>query len=509
MTTLRLLLGDQLNPSHPWFRTCANDVVYVMMEVRQETDYVLHHAQKILAIFAAMRDFSAQLKREGHRVHYLTIDAPDNEHAIPANLDRLIALYKATRLEYQEPDEWRLDRQLADYVNRLPISAGSVDTDHFYTTRNEVARHFGSRRHWTMESFYRHMRHKHGVLLEADGKPAGGKWNYDHQNRRPWSGTPPEPDDARPTHDHRHLWETIQRAGVKSFGEPSANALCWPANRAEALQQLELFLTQALPHFGTYQDAMSTRAPRLFHSLISFALNTKMLSPKEVVARVEAAWRSGMVPLHAAEGFIRQILGWREYVRGVYWARMPGYAESNALGHHTDLPSWFWNGRTRMQCLKQAITQSLVDAYAHHIQRLMIIGNFSLLAGLAPDQVHRWYLGVYIDAFEWVEMPNTLGMSQFADGGFLATKPYVSSGAYIHRMSDYCRGCFYDHDDRLGVSACPFNALYWQFFMRNEKTLHTHGRLSMVYRQLARMPDRQKQALADRAELTLSQLETI
>jgi len=509
MTTLRLLLGDQLNPLHPWFGTRSNDVVYVMMEVRQETDYVLHHAQKILAIFAAMRDFSAQLKRAGHRVHYLAIDAPDNEHAIPANLDRLIALYKATRLEYQEPDEWRLDRQLAEYANRLPISIGSVGTDHFYTSRNEVARYFGSRRRWTMESFYRHMRSKHGVLLEEDRQPAGGKWNYDHHNRRPWSGAPPEPADARPTHDHRRLWEAIQQAGIKSFGEPSANTFRWPVNRAEALQQLELFLTQALPDFGTYQDAMSSRAPRLFHSLLSFALNTKMLSPKEVVARVEAAWRAGMAPLHSAEGFIRQILGWREYVRGVYWARMPGYAESNALGHHRDLPSWFWNGKTRMQCLNQAITQSLVDAYAHHIQRLMVIGNFSLLAGLAPDHVHRWYLGVYIDAFEWVEMPNTVGMSQFADGGFLATKPYVSSGAYMHRMSDHCRGCFYEHDDRLGERACPFNALYWQFFMRNEKTLRANARLSLVYRQLERMAEPQKKALADRADLILSRIETI
>lgn len=509
MTTLRLLLGDQLNPLHPWFSARVNDVVYVMMEVRQETDYVLHHAQKILAIFAAMRDFSAQLKRDGHRVHYLPIDAADNEHSIPANLDRLIALYKATRLEYQEPDEWRLDRQIAEYAKDLSIASCRVDSAHFYTSRNEVAAYFGARRHWTMEPFYRYMRRKHHVLLEADGQPEGGKWNFDHHNRRSWPGAPLEPADERPSHDHRLLWETIQRSGVKSFGEPHADALRWPLNRSEALHQLNLFIATALPYFGTYQDAMSHRAPRLFHSLLSFALNTKMLSPSEVVAQVEAAWRAGAVPLHSAEGFIRQVLGWREYVRGVYWARMPAYVESNALGHHQDLPAWFWNGKTRMRCLNQAITQSLKDAHAHHIQRLMIIGNFSLLAGLAPKQVHQWYLGVYVDAFEWVEVPNTVGMSQYADSGLLATKPYVSSGAYIHRMSDYCQGCFYDHQDRLGVRACPFNALYWHFFVRNEKSLRSNGRLFMVYRQLERMSDLQKNALMDRANVTLGALETL
>ena len=284
------------------------------------------------------------------------------------------------------------------------------------------------------------------------------------------------------------------------MGDAQAGHVRWPLNRAEALACLEHFVQRALPHFGDYEDAMSSRAERLFHSLLSFALNVKMLRPLEVVQRAEAAYRQGDAPLAAVEGFVRQIVGWREYVRGVYWAHMPGYVQGNALKHHHPLPRWFWTGDTRMRCLQHAIGQSLRTAHAHHIQRLMVIGNFALLAGLDPQELHRWYLGIYIDAFEWVEAPNTLGMSQWADGGLLATKPYVSSAAYLHRMSDYCQGCAYDHRQRTGEQACPFNALYWDFFARQEPALGANHRLGPVYQQLRRMPREQLQALRARAQ---------
>lgn len=509
MTRLRLLLGDQLNPDHSWFHTRCDRTVYVLMEVRQETDYVLHHAQKILAIFAAMRDFARRLRAQGHRVHYLAIDDPANLPSLTSNLDRLLAHYDATAFEYQEPDEWRLDRQLADYAATLALPARMAGSEHFYTHRHEAAAFFGGRRRWTMETFYRHMRKTRGVLMQAPGRPAGERWNFDHDNRQAWPGSPPEPGDARPMHDHRALWSTIVGAGVRSFGEPSEGAFRWPLNREEALHQLDRFIEEALPQFGNYQDAMSTSAHRLFHSLLSFALNTKMLAPDEVVGRAEAAWREGHVPLASAEGFIRQILGWREYVRGVYWARMPGYEHANAFGHERELPAWFWHARTRMNCMRHAIGQSLRDAHAHHIQRLMVIGNFALLAGLSPAQVHRWYLGVYVDAFEWVELPNTLGMSQFADGGLLATKPYVSSSAYIDRMSDYCATCFYRRREKTGARACPYNALYWDFFMRHAGTLARLPRLAIVYRQLDRMDAGAKAAWRAQASRTLENLEAL
>lgn len=487
MTMLRLLLGDQLNPEHSWFATSDPDVLYVLMEVRQETDYVLHHAQKILAIFAAMREFAQQLSEAGHRVRYLAIDDPENRQSVPQNLDCLIAQWRITTFEYQAPDEWRLDTQLADYAQQLHIPARMVDSEHFLTRRDEAATFFGARKRWKMESFYQHMRARHHVLMEPQGKPAGGRWNFDAENRKRWPGEPAEPPDTRPSHDHGALWQCIRAAGVKSFGAPHAEALRWPLNRDEALGQLDAFLHDALPRFGDYQDAMSGQATRLFHSLLSFALNVKMLSPHEVIARVEACWRKGRAPLPAVEGFIRQILGWREYVRGVYWARMPAYADSNHFDHRRELPAWFWTGDTQMNCLRQAVTQSLEHAHAHHIQRLMLIGNFALLTELDPEQVHRWYLGIYIDAFEWVEMPNTLGMSQFADGGLLATKPYISAAAYIHRMSDYCAQCRYRPGERIGANACPFNALYWDFLARKQGLLAGNPRLAMPYRQLMRL----------------------
>ena len=505
--TLRLILGDQLNVQHRWFSEIDDATIYVLMEVRQETDYVLHHAQKILAIFAAMRDMARQLRACGHRVHYVAIDDAANLQSICANIDALATQYEAAACEYQAPDEWRLDQQLYQHGRAAPIPWRMIDSDHFYGTRNHVADLFTGRKQWLMEFFYRQMRVEHQVLMEDAKKPVGGQWNYDHDNRKPWRGTPAEPQDARTLHDHAALWATIVAAGVESFGNPQSGQLAWPLNREEALHQLDMFIEHALPHFGDFQDAMSVKGWRLFHSLLSFALNVKMLNPREVVARAEAAFHAGHAPLSAVEGFVRQILGWREYVRGVYWAAMPEYVEKNFFGHTRALPAWFWDGKTKMNCVSQAITQSLEHAHAHHIQRLMVIGNFALLAGLDPVQVHRWYLGIYIDAFEWVELPNTLGMSQFADGGALATKPYVSSAAYIDRMSDYCKGCHYDKKARVGERACPFNALYWDFFHRNASTLAKNPRIGMVYRQLEKMDETAIDSFQQQAQRMLNNLD--
>lgn len=496
--TLRLILGDQLNSQHSWFAHQQDDVLYVMMEVRQETDYVLHHAQKIIAIFAGMREFARRLQLAGHRVHYLTIDDPDNHHSILANIEKLAHSVQAQEFQYQAPDEYRLDQQLQTFAKTTALRCYMFDSEHFLTQREEAGKIFEGRKKWLMEHFYRQMRVKYQVLMTGQD-PTGGAWNFDHDNRKAWLGLPWEPEDFRPRHNHSALWATIQNAGVKSFGEPNASAFAWPLHRDEALMQLQAFVRLALPHFGDFQDAMSSKAWRLFHSLLSFALNVKMLSPREVIAAVEAAYSRGDVSIAAAEGYIRQILGWREYVRGVYWHFMPDYAQENVFDHQAKLPNWFWTGKTKMRCLSHAIGQSLEQAHGHHIQRLMVIGNFSLLAGLHPQRVHEWYLGVYIDAFEWVELPNTLGMSQYADGGVLATKPYVSSAAYIDRMSDYCKGCHYDKKQRTTENACPFNALYWDFFSRNEKQLASNPRIGMVYPQLRKISAEARQDLTERA----------
>ncbi|GAB3184400.1 cryptochrome/photolyase family protein [Hydrogenophaga aquatica] len=504
---LRLVLGDQLNPLHSWFAEVRPDVVYLFLEMRQETDYVLHHAQKVIAIFAGMRDLARHLRQEGHRVRYVAIDDPSNRQTLEGNLDALLAHYRPRAFEYQAPDEWRLDAQLGGWCARQPLSTRMVDSEHFLTSRDEALQLFGDRPHWLMERFYRVQRSRHAVLLDGQGKPHGGRWNFDEDNRKPWRGSPAEPPDTRPLHNHGTLWQTITRSGVQTFGEPCAEAFRWPLNRTDALAQLDAFISHALPAFGAYQDAMSTRAWRLFHSLLSFALNTKMLGPMEVIRRAEAAWHAGSAHLASVEGFVRQILGWREYVRGVYWAHMPGYTESNALGHARPLPAWFWSGQTHMACLAQAIGQSLQHAYAHHIQRLMVIGNFALLAGLDPQALHRWYLGIYIDAFEWVEAPNTLGMSQFADGGRVATKPYVSTAAYLHRMGDHCGSCRYNRLQRTGPDACPFNALYWNFIARHGEALEGNPRMAWPSRQWRKMSAGDQAALRQQAAHWIAHLD--
>jgi deoxyribodipyrimidine photolyase-related protein len=507
--TIRLVLGDQLNPLHSWFDRIDPSNLYVMMEVRQETDYVLHHAQKVLAVLAGMRDFARHLQSKGHRVHYLRLNDENNAQSIPKNLLALIQQHTPHSLQWQAPDEYRLKAQLQGFAASLNLHAQEVSSEHFLTEPETLATLNKGKKQWLMESFYRTMRRRHNVLMTAAGTPEGDQWNFDHDNRKPWPGTPPVPTDTRPTQDHSELWVSIQACGVSSFGNPQAALFRWPLNREQALACLDDFIEHGLPYFGDFEDAMSSRQPRLFHSLLSFALNVKMIGPLEVVLRAETAWRKGQAPLAAVEGFIRQILGWREYVRGIYWAHMPGYDQGNALGHQRPLPTWFWTGNTKMRCMQLAIGQSLETAHAHHIQRLMVIGNFSLLAGLNPHALHQWYLGIYIDAFEWVEVPNTIGMSQWADGGLIATKPYVSSGAYIDRMSDYCKGCHYERKQKLGDTACPFNSLYWQFFDRHQERFSRNPRLALVYRQLRAMPDEQRVAIQEQAVFWQERLESI
>ncbi|MBK1692290.1 cryptochrome/photolyase family protein [Ectothiorhodospira mobilis] len=508
MTALRLVLGDQLNASHPWFRQPDPGCVVVMMEIRSETDYVVHHAQKVLALFAAMRRFAKALRAAGHRVHYLTIGDPDNRQDFAANLQWLAAHYGATRFERMEADEWRVERRLDEAAARLHLPATVVDSAHFLAGREDLARAF-SERVPRLEYFYRDMRRRHGLLLDEHSRPVGGRWNFDADNRARWPGEPPAPDWPWVPTDVSALWEEIVAAGVRTLGDPGAGALAWPLTRAQARAGLEAFVTRALPHFGRFQDAMSHREPLLFHSALSFALNTKMLHPREVMDAALGAFAAGAVDIAACEGFVRQILGWREYVRGVYWGRMPGYAETNALRARRPLPRWYWTGETHMACLRHAIGQSLGMAYAHHIQRLMVIGNFALLAGCDPDAVDAWYLGIYIDAFEWVEMPNTRGMSQYADGGVVASKPYAASAGYIKRQSDYCKGCRYDPGRRHGGDACPFNALYWDFMLRHEAEFAAHPRMAMPYRAWRRMDEGERTATLAHAHRLLEQLDRL
>ena len=512
MACVRLILGDQINESHSWFRQVDERVLYVMMEVRSETDYVRHHAQKVIGIFAAMRRLAERLGKAGHRVRYFKIGDKDNQHAFADNLRSVFKEVKASRFEYQQPDEYRVDEALDSFARSCGLPFAMQSSEHFLDDRKGVAQHFQPEaKRWLMESYYRVVRKRSGLLMDKDGEPKGGKWNYDHDNRKPWKGEPAVPKSWDIVHNHQTLWAEIQAAGVKTFGEPAATNFPWPQDRAEALKQLKAFIEYGLPNFGDYEDAMHTSSDRLFHSRLSFALNVKMLSPKEVAAAAVARHEANPkeVSLAATEGFVRQIIGWREYIRGVYWAKMPSYREGNGLNHQAPLPSWFWDGQTKMNCLRCSIGQSLSTAYAHHIQRLMVIGSFCLTAGVNPRAVEQWFLGVYIDAFEWVELPNVIGMSQHADNGFLASKPYVCAASYVGKMSNYCSGCTYDPKDRLGPKACPLNALYWDFWLRHQERFANNPRIGMAVRQAMAMKPAEKSAIRKKAEELRQQMDSL
>lgn len=505
---IRLILGDQLNAAHPWFDAPSDDVLYLMMEVRSETDYVRHHIQKVVAFFLAMRSFADALESKGHRVHYLRLDDPQNEQSFEGNLRRVMKATGAVQWAFQAPDEYRLEVAFQKLLEELP-GGSAVDSHHFLTTRTELAELFAGKKSYLMERFYRTMRKKWGILLDEVGEPEGGKWNYDAANRSKWpkGHVPPAPLEFN--RNVRDVLDMIERCGVATVGE--VRQFGWAVTREEAVQTLAHFVDELLPLFGTLQDAMTTQGWALYHSRLSFVLNAKILSPLEVIQAVERAWRvdPDRVPLHAAEGFIRQILGWREYVRGIYWAHMPDYADRNFFGAERTMPEWFWTGKTRMACLRHAIGQTLEHSYAHHIQRLMVTGNFALLAGLDPDEVDAWYLGVYIDALEWVEMPNTRGMSQFADGGIVGTKPYAASANYLQKQGDYCSGCSYSAKEKVGAKSCPLNSLYWDFHVRNRPLLEPNPRIGMVYRNWDRKSREDQQALLNRAAEVLDQIESL
>jgi len=506
---LRLILGDQLNPNHSWFRTVDPQRLYVMMEVRQETDYVMHHIQKVLAFFAAMREFARQLVERGHRVLYLRLDDPQNAQFIPQNLSRLIAEHNITHFEYQSPDEYRLDQQLRHFCESLTIPSTVWDTEHFLSSRNDVADHFQGKSSYRLESFYRMMRRRYGLLMEGN-RPLGGVWNFDYENRSSYDGGVPVPPPIIFRNDVRELKALLSQSHVKTFGE-CGDDLIWPINRQQALDVLAYFLEQCLPYFGRYQDAMTKAHWSMFHSRLSFALNTKMLHPMEVVESALKTWEQNraQIGLPQIEAFVRQIVGWREFMRGVYWANMPDYAFQNYFGHKRHLPHYYWDGDTKMQCLQFCIGQSLRYAFAHHIQRLMITGNFALLAGIHPDEVDAWYLGIYIDAIQWVEITNTRGMSQFADGGLVATKPYVATSKYIQKMSDYCDGCIYDPSKKYGIDACPFNSLYWAFYERHRDKLAKNPRIAMMYRVFDRFSKEEQQKILRQAAHYLERIEEL
>jgi len=491
---LVLVLGDQLTETLSALAQAdkARDTV-VMAEVADEAAYVRHHPKKIALIFAAMRKFAHALEQDGWTVAYTQLDDTDNAGSIVGELLRRAAQTGASEVLATEPGEWRL----IDKLKYAPLKVHLLPDDRFLATHAEFEAWAEGRKALRMEYFYREMRRKTGLLMEGD-QPAGGKWNFDHDNRKaaPEDVTVDGPLRFDPDATTREVLELVQARFGDNFG--ALEPFWFATTRAEALQALDHFIANALPRFGDYQDAMLNENEFLYHAILSPYLNIGLLNVTEICEAAADAYAAGHAPINAAEGFIRQIIGWREYVRGIYFLEGPDYTARNILGHDRDLPWFYWGGETRMNCVAKAVGQTRTQAYAHHIQRLMVTGNFALLAGIDPAQVHEWYLAVYADAFEWVEAPNTIGMSQFADGGVIASKPYVSSGAYINRMSDHCKSCHYSVSAKTGDTACPFNLLYWHFLDRHRDRFSNNPRMGNMYRTWDRMDaDKRKTVLAE------------
>ena len=499
---LRLVLGDQLTRGVAALQDLdpARDVV-LMVEVAEEARYVRHHKQKIAFLLSAMRHFAEDLRTEGVHVDYVRLDDPANSHSFTGEVARALARHRPDRLICTEPGEWRILQMMELWQADLPLSVEIRADDRFFCSRADFAALHRAGKTKRMEFFYREMRRRTGLLMTDDG-PMGGQWNFDPENRKPLPKglRPPRRDRFAPDTLTQEVIALVAARFPDHFGD--LEPFGWAVTRAGALQALEHFLSDCLPFFGDYQDAMKTGEDFLFHSLISPYLNCGLLTAAEVCDRAVAAL--GAAPLNAVEGFVRQVLGWREFIRGVYWTEMPDYPATNALKAGRDLPAFYWTGQTEMRCMAECIGTTRRHAYAHHIQRLMVTGNYALLAGIAPAQVEEWYLAVYADAFEWVELPNVHGMVLHADGGRIGSKPYAASGAYIDRMSDYCKTCRYDPKQRVGAKACPFTTLYWNFLIENAPRLRANPRMALPYRHVTAMSDGERAAIQAEAARHLS-----
>ena len=498
---LRVILGDQLSLNISSLKGCdkQNDII-LMCEVWDETTYVKHHKKKIAFLFSAMRHFADNLKNSGFRVHYTKLDDIDNRKSFVGEVEKAIQIYKPQSINITYPGEYRVLIDIQSWEEKFKIPVHILEDTRFLSTPQEFKVWSKDRKTLRMEFFYREMRKKFKILMSAD-KPEGGEWNYDSENRKFPDADRlfiPKQTIFEPDKISGEVIELVSNHFSHHFGD--IEPFYFAVTREQALIVLDDFIHQRLKSFGDYQDAMVQGEPWMYHSHISFYLNCGLLEPLEVVERAEGAFYSGQAPLNAVEGFIRQIIGWREYIRGIYWLKMPEYADENFLDAERKLPPLYWGAPTKMNCLSQCVRETKENAYAHHIQRLMVLGNFALLAGLSPKEVNEWYLIVYADAYEWVELPNVSGMILFADGGFLASKPYAASGAYINKMSNYCKGCKYSVTTKTGPQACPFNYLYWNFMMEHEDKLRSNPRLGFTYKTLGNMSDDQKSIIKSNSD---------
>ena len=508
------IFGDQLNSDHSWFEITDKSRLFVIAELEQEASYCKHHVQKVAAFFAAMENFATTLRESGHDVLHLTLDETADFKDLQNLIEYTLERFSATRFWYQRPDEYRLLKDIRSLSSQINVEIEEFDTEHFLLPYDQITKEFVAGRSHRMESFYRKMRRNFDILMEGE-EPAGGSWNYDKENREKLKK---DDLDCIPApkifeNDVSQILDRIKKHKIPVIGQ-EMNSLIWPVSRDQAQEILDFFCEYCLPSFGRFQDAMTCETQHgwsLYHSRLSFALNVKMLSPLEVITKALKCFESrrSEISLSQIEGFVRQILGWREFIRAIYWVNMPGYSDKNYFSADTKLPDYFWTGDTKMRCMQNAIKHSLEYSYSHHIHRLMVTGNFCMLTGIDPGEVDDWYLGIYIDAVQWVELPNTRGMSQYADGGIVASKPYAASGNYISKMSDYCSSCHYKVREVTSKRACPFNSLYWLFMHKHADALRQNPRNNLVFKGWDRKTENERGLVLQKAKEVVDALESL
>ena len=508
------ILGDQLNSNHSWFENTDDTRLFVIAELKQEASYCHHHVQKVAAFFASMKTFAAALRNSGHHVLHLTLDETAGFEDLQNLIAHTMSKFSAKQFNYQRPDEYRLLMDMRSLSGQMDFEVEEFDTEHFLFPYDQIESDFVRGKAHRMESFYRKMRKTFDILMEGD-KPVGGAWNYDKENREKLKKNDltdiPSPKIFK--NDVSEILERIRKHKIVVTGQ-EMNPLIWPTSREQALEILDFFCEYCLPSFGRFQDAMTCQTEHswsLYHSRLSYALNVKMLSPREVIVKALKCFQSRQdeISLSQVEGFVRQILGWREFIRAIYWINMPDYSTKNYFSADLKLPDFFWTGKTKMRCMSSAIGDSLKYSYSHHIHRLMVTGNFCMLAGIDPEEVDSWYLGIYIDAVQWVELPNTRGMSQYADGGIVASKPYAASGNYISKMSDYCSSCHYNVKEVTTERACPFNSLYWHFMHKHRDVLKQNPRTNLVFKGWDRKAEDERGLVLQKAQEVIHSLETL
>jgi deoxyribodipyrimidine photolyase-related protein len=498
---LAVVFGDQLDQQSSLLRSLSkeNDAI-LLMEVAEEATQITSHKQRTLLFLAAMRHFALDLADRGYRVQYVTLDDKNNRQSFAAEIERNVNKLRPKQLVCMHPGDWRVLRIVEDVAAKLDVDLDIKEDEHFLVSRDDFHGWMQGRKTTLLEHFYRWQRREQRVLLTKDGDPIGGEWNYDKENRSAFKSQPDPPKPYAPQMDG--LTRATAKLVEKSFPDApgSLDDFRWPVTRTQALRALGKFIDERLPRFGDFQDAMWTEEPFLYHSLLSPALNLKLLNSRECIDKAVEAYEQGNAPINAVEGFVRQLLGWREFLRGVYWHEGEQYAERNSYKQNGKLPDCYWSGETDMACMRDCIGQVLRFGYGHHIQRLMVTGNFALIAGVEPRQVNDWYCGMYVDAVHWVTTPNVIGMVMHADGGVVGTKPYAASGKYIKRMSNHCADCRYDPGKRTGSDACPFSTFYWDFLLEHEKKLNENRRMNLILSNLDKLSRSDRREVRKQAE---------